>query len=175
VFERGFRHVQNGQRYLAKVKGIRNHDYYTYLLGGIGAVFFNPRSFYKNKWYSLQPLGTEGQGLNGHKKYSRITMVIPVGFGVKTKIMREHYLGLEFGYRITFTDYLDDVSGNYFSNSQILENRGPVAAHFADPSLSSAQKDLTMDGEQRGNSAHKDGYFFLSVTYSKQTSGRRRH
>jgi hypothetical protein len=175
IYEQGFHRIQNGQRYLSRVKGIPNRDYYTYAFVGVGITLFNPRSFYKGKWYSLQPLGTEGQGLNGRKKYNRFTVVIPLGMGVKTKIKKNHYLGFEFGYRITFTDYLDDASGTYFNNETILKERGAVAAHFADPSVKSNQNDATMDGEQRGDPRHRDGYFFLSITYSQLTYRKRKN
>ena len=32
---------------------------------GVGGFYFNPKAKYEGKWVSLQPLGTEGQGLNG--------------------------------------------------------------------------------------------------------------
>jgi Domain of unknown function (DUF6089) len=73
------------------------------------------------EWVKLRPLGTEGQngGLDptdanhGIKKYSTFQVAIPFGVGVRFKLMPELDLAAEFGFRYTFTDYLDDVSKNY--------------------------------------------------------------
>jgi hypothetical protein len=169
TYEFGFTNIQQGQRYLSKVQGMRNRYHYTYFYAGIGAFAFNPKGFYKNHWYALQPLGTEGQGINGHKKYSRVSICIPVGMGFKMKIKQRHFVGVEFAYRFTFTDYLDDVSTSYHNNIEIAEQRGALAAHFADPSLNKLHKEVTSTGEQRGNPLQKDGYLILTVSYSKQT------
>ncbi len=66
------------------------------------------------EWVKLQPLGTEGQGQPGYEKpYSLITLAIPAGFGVKWRLNESFNVAAEVGYRYTFTDYLDDLGGNY--------------------------------------------------------------
>ncbi len=173
-YEIGFRNVQKGQRYLSRVRGVRNKDHYTYFFAGIGAFYYNPKGYYKGSWHALQPLGTEGQGLNGKKKYSRIAVCVPIGVGFKVKVKQRHNFGIEFGYRITFTDYLDDVSTTYFNISEMREQKGDIAAHFADPSLNNMHKEVTAGGEQRGNALQKDGYFILTINYSKESYRRNR-
>ncbi len=94
-----------------------------YIFGGFAAVAHSPEArtpvdennpTNSRVWVKLQPLGTEGQGQPGYAKpYSLITFAIPVGAGVKWKINDEFNIGIEVGYRYTFTDYLDDVGGNY--------------------------------------------------------------
>ena len=59
------------------------------------------------EWVNLQPLKTEG------KSYSLIQAAIPFGFGARFRINEVMDLSAEFGFRYTFTDYLDDVSGYY--------------------------------------------------------------
>ncbi|WP_128547647.1 DUF6089 family protein [Larkinella soli] len=67
----------------------------------------------RQRWVKLQPLGTEGQGQNGVKPYSLVTMAIPVGLGVRYKLNERFDLGGEIGFRYTTTDYLDDAGGAY--------------------------------------------------------------
>jgi hypothetical protein len=40
------------------------------------------------------------------------TVLIPYGIGIKYNIGGKFSLAADMGYRYTFTDYLDDVSGN---------------------------------------------------------------
>lgn len=146
-----------------------------YLSAGIGAFYFNPRGKYTDgKWYSLQPLGTEGQGLpGGPKKYSRFQVCLPVGIGLNYALNKVWSIGLELNARVTFTDYIDDVSTTYYDNAAILTANGPVAAYFADPSnhdpnlIAQSGSDPTTTGFQRGDLSDKDRYMFaiFSVHY----------
>jgi hypothetical protein len=73
------------------------------------------------EWVDLRPLGTEGQysTLNptdvnyGIKAYSKFQFAIPMGLGARFRLNDVMDLWAEIGFRYTFTDYLDDVSGNY--------------------------------------------------------------
>jgi hypothetical protein len=73
------------------------------------------------QWVNLRPLGTEGQystldpnDVNyGIKPYSRLQGAIPFGIGARFRINDILDLWADIGFRYTFTDYLDDVSGNY--------------------------------------------------------------
>lgn len=146
----------------------------TFVFAGIGVFYFNPKAKYNGKWVALQPLGTEGQGLPGASaKYSHIALSFPVGFLFKFYMTRTITLGLEFGLRKTTTDYIDDVSGNYYDNAILLENRGVMAAALADPNLKQEPQQLnengkTIGGYQRGDPYHKDSYMFavVSLNYS---------
>lgn len=91
-----------------------------YLFGGLGLTAHNPKAKepvldgVEGSWVKLQPLGTEGQGEAGyHKAYSLVQMVIPMGLGLRYKINSRMDISAELGFRFTFTDYLDDVAGNY--------------------------------------------------------------
>lgn len=109
-----------------------------YLFGGIGALHFNPKSRinFQGDWIELQPLGTEGQGLPGEKKkYLRYTFCIPIGIGFKYPITNQWHIGLEYGLRKTFSDYIDDVSGVYYDRGKIGPE-GSDARYFADPASS---------------------------------------
>jgi hypothetical protein len=162
----------------------RSADFQAYAFLGFGGYFFNPQAKYNGKWVNLQPLGTEGQGLSGGpKKYSRFGICIPYGLGAKYGITREWFVGIEFGIRKIFTDYLDDVSTVYYDNNVLLRERGPMAAYLADPSLHNYPEELggdasganqTAAGEQRGDPKSKDAYMFTNVTVSYKLPYRRR-
>ena len=94
----------------------RRAQFGAYLFGGIAATAHNPKALdvTGQEWVKLQPLGTEGQGRPGFAKpYSLIQLAIPIGIGVRYKINDRFDVGAELGFRITFTDYLDDVANNY--------------------------------------------------------------
>ncbi len=117
----------------------RASNFYFYVSGGIGAFYFNPQGQLNGIWYSLQPLGTEGQGLPGApKKYSRVSVSLPMAAGLRVGLGKSFTLGLEYNFRKTFTDYIDDVHGVYYDKEEIRKangNLGNVAAYFSDPNL----------------------------------------
>ncbi len=180
-----FTKEQQGARYQIKnAKGMKSYNFQAYGFVGVGGIYFNPQAKYHGAWVNLQPLGTEGQGLpGGPKKYSRVTVVIPYGIGVKEAINKEYSVGLELGIRKTFTDYMDDVSGVYYDNDAIRAANGDMAADLADPSLLNMPEQLggnsiggkqSAPGEVRGHSKHKDAYMFLNVTVSYKIPKKRR-
>lgn len=177
---------QQGSRYKIKnAKGLKNYDFQAYLFAGVGGFYFNPQAKYRGNWENLQPLGTEGQGLadGPGKKYSRFSVCIPYGIGVKEAITKEFALGLEIGIRKTFTDYIDDVSGVYYDNAALRAARGDMAADLADPSLLNMPAELGGNsiggiqsgaGQVRGHSNHKDAYMFMNITLSYKIPAKRR-
>lgn len=171
-FEFSWKREQIGHKYrLRGVKGQMHIEIYTYGFIGVAGFWFNPRGQYDGKWYSLQPLGTEGQTLlPSRKKYSRINVSIPMGLGFKYAIDRKWSIGFELGGRKTFTDYIDDVSSTYYDNNEIYNEVGPIAAYFADPSLGNIYGQ-TAPGEQRGDRTDFDTYIFavFSVNYKLRT------
>ncbi|MGQ9846683.1 MAG: DUF6089 family protein [Bacteroidales bacterium] len=172
-FEYSIIREKQGHRYnLRRVRGLKGFKTNTYFFVGFGVIYFNPKNKYNGKWYALQPLGTEGQGLvPTRKKYSRISMCIPYGIGFKYGLNRRLNIGLEFGARKTFSDYLDDVSTTYFDNQMIREARGDVAAYLADPS-DGTHPNWTAAYQQRGDAKDKDSYMFLiiNLTYKLYTT-----
>lgn len=172
-FEYSIIREKQGHRYnLRRVRGLKGFRTNTYFFIGFGVIYFNPKNKYQGKWHALQPLGTEGQGLvPTRKKYSRINMAIPYGIGFKYGINRRANIGIEFGARKTFTDYIDDVSTTYFDNQMIREARGDIAAYLADPSDKS-RPNWTAAYEQRGDAKDRDAYMFLIVnlTYKLYTT-----
>ena len=68
-------------------------------------------------------------------------------------------MSIEYGIRKTFTDYIDDVSGNYLDSDVATGLNGPLSAQLSDRSLSSGSK----AGLNRGTSLSKDWYSFYGV------------
>jgi hypothetical protein len=154
----------------------------TYVFAGVAGFYFNPKAKDDGpggtgKWVALQPLGTEGQGLmEGREKYHRFQLAIPFGFGLKYALNRQISVGLEYGARWTFCDYIDDVSTTYIDNNW-LASKDPQAARLADKSIqtnddSDPLPNVTYSaGERRGESKYNDYYMFtiVSVTYKLKT------
>lgn len=135
-----------------------------YVFGGIALFKFNPQAELDGITYDLQPLGTEGQGLADFPErqfYNLTQFSIPVGLGLKYALSDTWNIGIEGGIRVTFTDYLDDVSLTYPGTSVLLENRGDIAAALSDRSLNGRDA-----GAGRGNAGVNDYYLFGGVTIS---------
>ena len=137
---------------------------YPYICAGIGVFHFNPFTYDKNKRKTyLHPLSTEGEGLKeypGKKKYSLFQFCVPLGFGWKWTVKEKWDISYEFGYRIIFTDYLDDVSQNYVDLNVLAAEKGPKAAAL---SYRGNRPNGPSVNAKRGNPAIKDSYFFSGV------------
>lgn len=150
-----------------------------YLLAGLAGFMFNPQARYNNEWIDLQPLATEGQRttyLRHRDKYSLMDLAIPAGVGIEIKMGRGYFLSLEFCYRWTLTDFLDDVSG-YYPDPNEME----IA--YGENSLNQALADRRLEKENypigqgydrfqfRGDPTNKDRYVFFGVNITKQITG----
>ena len=127
-----------------------------YLFGGAGIMGFNPQAQYHGVWTDLQPLGTEGQGtpLSNTATYARTAAILPVGMGVRYRLGDLLTVGAEAGWRISSTDYLDDVSGLYVDSKALATYNGAAAAALSDPSLVVQNR----AGRPRGNAQTQDTY-----------------
>ena len=139
-----------------------------YLFVGIAGFYFNPQArltLNENTWTNLRPLGTEGQTLEGGKKsYNPIQIAVPFGIGFKVALGKRLNLGFEAGMRYTFTDYLDDVSGNY-PDLAALAKKDPnaEALSFRTRELMGSQLELP-SGQKRGDSYKNDLYYYIGTT-----------
>ena len=119
---------ENQSTYISRVK------WTPYIYAGVAVFHHNPQAQApefdvsgnptgkKGEWVDLQPLGTEGQNSSlmlstdvnyGLKPYKLIQFAIPFGLGARFRANEVIDVAIEYGFRYTFTDYLDDVSGNY--------------------------------------------------------------
>ncbi len=170
-------------------RGYYNPDMRIYGFLGAGVMKHNPRATYQgplaeyngNK-YDLQPLKTEGVD------YGLWEFVLPAGLGVYFTHKKVHRFGWELGYRFTFTDYLDDVSGTYASYDEVDQGNPELAYAMSnrttDESLAQAAEyaeEYGMDtpnagsfapGEKRGDPTNSDGYMFMQLSYSYVIKGK---
>lgn len=139
--------------------GSANHFFTPYLYAGPGVFHFNPKAEYNGSMISLQEIGTEGQTIGLKKKYNLFGFAAVFGFGVKYSLSSRLGLTLDWGLRKAFTDYLDDISGNYadFSNSPGLVNDPTLV--LSDPS-----QVKHLPGMQRGNPENNDWYSMAGLT-----------
>ncbi|MBC7426487.1 MAG: hypothetical protein H7321_08115 [Bacteroidia bacterium] len=146
-----------------------------YLVTGLNVFAFNPKVRYgSGDWIEARNIGTEGQGLDNYKKrYSLIQLSVPMGMGYKISINKNLVLGFETVFRKTFTDYLDDVSGEYPDYQTMKDKKGDLAAELSQPQTLSGGK-VIVDKTQRGDPHLKDWYFItaFTLTYRFVTLGK---
>lgn len=139
-----------------------------YLFLGVGGFYFNPQTYFNGELVDLQPLGTEGQQTPSRADqypYSRFQPCIPFGIGIKWSFHDRLSLGVEWGMRLLFTDYLDDVSGLYGDKGEIFTIRGLTAAELSDLSQS-PYHEIPNTGYQRGTPVDNDWYSYLGLSLS---------
>ena len=146
-----------------------------YLFGGFNVYNFNSQGKSANDtlgWVGLKDITTEGQGLENYyntKEFRSTQIGIPLGIGVRWTVDKYTRFAAEAGYRILFTDYLDDVSGNYVNPDVIGSVHGQQAAEFVDRTrqLHPWLKPNTL-GSARGNTnGLNDGYMFIGLSISR--------
>jgi hypothetical protein len=166
-------------------RGRKGSQVYVYGFAGVALLYMNPMAKYNGKWHSLKPLHTEGQDfVPSRTEYSNWQLTIPFGVGMKYALDKKSSIGLEYGLRKTFTDYVDDVSTSYVYSKwapnalAIQQTLGydNVAAGLADPSLNRAPDNIdsfpgacsACPGQQRGDPSNLDSYMFLMITYQRK-------
>jgi len=137
-----------------------------YVLGGLSVFYHNPRAQWGNGWARLQPLGTEGQAPG--EEYRLLQPAVLIGGGIKADLNHSWSLNMEICHRMTFTDYLDDVSGTYADTRLIEGYRGSLsnmAVALADRSTELPDNDIPIGevGRQRGDSKHRDAFMSISI------------
>jgi len=129
-----------------------------YLFIGVGLVYYQPQAKLNDgEWHDLRPLQTEG------KSYSTISPMVPYGAGIRFNIDVNWNFLVEGGYRWTFTDYLDDVSGPTYKDPSTLSSQQSAEASYRG----------TKPGmKTRGNPNKNDGYFMFNarITYTFSNS-----
>lgn len=157
-----------------------NINWSPYAFAGISVYRFNPFVRDSVQKVFLQPLTTEGQGLPGSQQnpYQLTQFAIPFGGGIKFNLNENIRLGVEVGLRRLFTDYLDDVSGFYADETELLNLRGPQAVRFSYrgdevPGEAAGYPDAgyASKNAERGNPKTKDWYYFSGVHLTFRLGG----
>ncbi len=152
-------------------RNLYSHKLSPYAFGGLAAFKFNPYAYdASGQRIFLKPLSTEGQGIAGYPKpYSLTQLALPFGGGIKYRINNNLRIGLELGFRKLFTDYLDDVSGYYASEADLLAAKGAssVDLSYRGDEINGGSFIYPDKGAQRGSPKYKDFYYFgvLHLTY----------
>lgn len=141
-----------------------------YLFLGVTAYHFDPETQFESGFVALQPVGTEGQGLDGYDRpYSRTQIAIPFGAGLRYNVTRRAALSLEVSARKLFTDYLDDVTGEYLNYVRIYEEKGELAARLSRPNVNPDNMGNASNIYRRGGDRF-DGYGMISLSYTYRLS-----
>lgn len=154
-----------------------------YLTGGLAVFRFNPYTLDAlGDKYFLQPLGTEGQGLPGYPQapYKRTQMSIPFGGGIDFRLNDQVSLAWEVIFRMTNTDYLDDVSTVYADQLDLFLGRGSKAVElaFRGDEISGPNPVFLNgypDGAKRGNPGAKDWYYYSGLRFTYRLPSRERN
>lgn len=151
--------------------GSSKHRITPYIFGGIGVFFFNPKTeitdplSMEKQWVELQTLSTEGQGMPGYDSpYSLVNIAVPFGLGLKVSLSQRVCIGLEWGIRMTFTDYLDDVSKDYVDRTKLLSWSGDLGVAASDRTYEILPGTYNQAGSMRGNPKVNDWYQFFGLT-----------
>lgn len=134
--------------------GHQRHYFTMFLFGGLAGFHFDPKgNLGDGNWRSLTPLQTEGTS------YRRFQISVPFGIGFKWNVTDNIGLSVEWGPRKTYTDYLDDVSGQYYDFSK----NAPANADTRTFAYRSTET-YNYVGTSRGNPRTKDWYFFTGFS-----------
>lgn len=154
--------------------GPKEKKWTPYVFGGVAVYHFNPMAPVKEsggttRWVALQPLGTEGQynpNIPDRKPYPLTQVSVPFGVGVKWRLDKHFSLAAEYGFRKTWTDYLDDVSTTYVGAAALLAGTsdGALAAMLADRSGEVVPEFQNAPGIKRGDDSLDDMYSYLKVS-----------
>ena len=147
------------------------HNFTPYITLGIGVFSYNPYAYLASKKYYLRPLGTEGQNIsytdaaNGktRKPYGSMAMCVPIGMGIKYNVNNKFNISFQIAQRLTFTDYLDDVSATYVGSDKFTN---PTALALQDRSYEKTANVIGAEGRQRGWSKQKDQYVIAEIGIS---------
>lgn len=140
-----------------------------YIFGGVAVFHFNPEARYTDRqgneqWVELQPLCTEGQGTTAYPSrhtYPLTQASMPFGVGIRWRLNKHFSLTAEYGFRRTWTDYLDDVSTTYVGADLLRAEvaNGTLAAELADRSTVA-----NAVGIKRGDDSLNDWYSYFNVS-----------
>ncbi len=139
--------------FMKYIPSVSQSVYTPYIFGGIAYTGYTPKTTYLGQTYDLRTIKTEGVA------YPANTIAVPFGLGIKYNIAGRLTLGTELGYRIAYTDYIDDVSGVYADKSELPT---PLAVALSDRSTNQ----IGVAGTQRGDLRPKDTYMFIGLSLS---------
>lgn len=161
------KYKRNAQQFVSSL----GHKIYPSIGVGIGLVNFNPKAQYTDgTWYALRQFGTEGQTAPGGKKYSTITLSVPVMGSLNYRVNNSLKVALEFTAFKLFTDYLDDVSQYKYVDKNIIAAANPSNPEIATYFLNPGRRMGT-----RGNPKNKDFIYNVGLSVWYRFHHKHRH
>jgi hypothetical protein len=146
------------------------NSFRAYVFGGVGGFYSNPKTIYQGEYVKLRDYYIEGY------EYKKFLLNLPVGAGFYFTFDKKHRIGFEMNYRITFTDFLDDISGNYPAANP---GEGMADAFYIRtkelPNGNSKTDGAVLShtwSAKRGDKTHDDAYMTMSVSYSYVIRGK---
>ncbi len=179
-------------------QGYFSPDMKIYVFAGLAGLYTNPKGYineyaadyivrkrggsaadYYGDWYKVRKWKTEGQT----NAYLPVTFAVPMGIGMYFTYMKKWRVGWEYSWRMTFTDYLDDISGTYPTQEQIAESAGSDKDIATGYVFYSYDENLFPNGRSvddgipatnfytanspRGNALNNDNYMTFQIYVSK--------
>lgn len=144
--------------FLNYVPGSKRYNFTPYIFGGISLFHFTPKARVGNVVYKLRDYQTESPA---KPKYSYIAPAIPIGGGIKFSVGKNRLwtVGIEAGFRIAFTDYLDDIGSRYSATTFPTDDNNITRILTL--------REIGNPGQGRGNPDSNDHYWTFGVTLSK--------
>lgn len=120
-----------GNRYYANARGGVEMDKIVspYLFGGVGLAFARLDTDF-SRYEGNNPLIEQGIQEDRSKGSSQTAFVLPVGAGVKFDLSNRLTLGIEFGGRFSFSDYLDGISASASQESDDVYFFGGLNTYY---------------------------------------------
>lgn len=151
--------------------GEKGYNFTPYITMGLGLFSYNPYAYLNGKKVFLRPLGTEGQNIAykdpftnvTRKPYGSMSVCVPIGMGIKYNVNDQFNFSFQIAHRLTFTDYLDDVSTTYIGSDKFVA--GSNAQLLQDRSFEKGNT-IGIEGRQRGFSKQKDQYIIAEIGIS---------
>jgi hypothetical protein len=148
-----------------------------YIAFGAGGFHFRPQTSLidpitgRKKWVETKELRLEGEGIDnsGAVATNLWQVCVPVGLGLRWDIGRDMNIGVEWLYRFTTTDRLDNVSSFYLTPDYYDRHLSPedaaIAKQVYDKSWYIEPAYKNAYGSPRGNKDVLDGYSTFSITF----------
>lgn len=152
-----------------------------YGIAGVGVFQFDPEvKDVDGSWVKTHPLRLEGQGFAEYpnsKPYELTQLNLISGIGFKFYLNESMYVGTEVLYRKLFTDYLDDVSQDYYIDPIYFDKYLPADQAqqarrlYYRGTYSYPTTRPYSEYQQRGDPKQNDSYFSTTIRLGWRLGG----
>lgn len=139
--------------------------------GSVGNVIEKDGEFETDltDWYTEGGSGAGAGEGKLSKQGKKTNVAVPVGMGFRYGINKQLTLSMEFGYYMFFSDFIDDVSDRYPTQSEIASSYPgntalqELALYISDPSGLGRGNASGVGMSPRGNPSSKDAHSFIGL------------